>query len=283
VPDDSQQQHVDCDLSCVSCGYNLRTLSLAGVCPECGQPVFKSIRRGLHEADLNWLRTVRLGATILAWTWVAAGAVGLIGVFGPPHLLGVMYTKWPIIPWAFGCGATLFGYIIGSVLLTKQEPNTRSPRWFSVTSAIRACPGVLTIALLAKYAHFVSYDAALIVPTLILWAGLIDVHTLRLARRGGDRDTARFAAETLWVCPVAYALTALVGWTLLVSVSRSFSDVLDSLKAVVFIEKCAWWLWVGLVGLFNLVLMFGVRTLLSRATAPHETQPSQAADGPLPG
>lgn len=35
---------VETDRPCLSCGYNLRTLAVSGVCPECGQPVLRSLQ-----------------------------------------------------------------------------------------------------------------------------------------------------------------------------------------------------------------------------------------------
>jgi uncharacterized repeat protein (TIGR04138 family) len=34
---------IPCDLPCIECGYNLRTLSLENRCPECGVPVKKTL------------------------------------------------------------------------------------------------------------------------------------------------------------------------------------------------------------------------------------------------
>lgn len=36
-------QRISEDLACVSCQYNLRTLSVRGLCPECGTPVARSV------------------------------------------------------------------------------------------------------------------------------------------------------------------------------------------------------------------------------------------------
>jgi rubrerythrin len=41
------QERVGEDIHCRNCGYNLRTLSTGGVCPECGESVAVSTRRDL--------------------------------------------------------------------------------------------------------------------------------------------------------------------------------------------------------------------------------------------
>ena len=71
---------VDVDLPCFFCGYNLRSLGLTAICPECGHPVQESIRHGwLGYADPAWLGKLRTGITIPLWMILAA--VVLYGTF----------------------------------------------------------------------------------------------------------------------------------------------------------------------------------------------------------
>ena len=56
------------DLPCRTCGYNLRTLDTAGVCPECATPIAASLRSELlREADPNWLWHMHSGCKLLYW------------------------------------------------------------------------------------------------------------------------------------------------------------------------------------------------------------------------
>jgi hypothetical protein len=71
---------------CARCAYNLRGLSPAGVCPECGAPIAISMEgRLLRFADRHYVRNVNLGLTILLcaiWLYVFLLAVSiLLGVF----------------------------------------------------------------------------------------------------------------------------------------------------------------------------------------------------------
>ena len=52
--DDTQSGTVETDLYCVTCEYNLRTLSTAGRCPECGTLV--SVTRSLLSGRLAAIR-----------------------------------------------------------------------------------------------------------------------------------------------------------------------------------------------------------------------------------
>ena len=66
---------VDFDLQCLDCDYNLRTLPITARCPECGKPVTETFHgNSLHLADSVWLRRVRNGITLAAWT-IPSGVV----------------------------------------------------------------------------------------------------------------------------------------------------------------------------------------------------------------
>jgi hypothetical protein len=74
---DSQTQLVGQDLSCVSCGYNLRTRPIGALCPECLASVSQSLRADdLRFSSLHWLRQMRGGVSVLL-----IAAIGLTAVF----------------------------------------------------------------------------------------------------------------------------------------------------------------------------------------------------------
>ena len=52
---------IDGDVPCMECGYNLRTLSVKGLCPECGLEVMDSIvaASGTHDAASAAMQTYR--------------------------------------------------------------------------------------------------------------------------------------------------------------------------------------------------------------------------------
>ena len=64
------------DLPCRHCGYNLRTLSPAVQCPECGTSVGRSVHGDfLRFADPNWVQSLSTGALIST----VAATLSLIG------------------------------------------------------------------------------------------------------------------------------------------------------------------------------------------------------------
>src|SRR5690606_23833499 len=76
---------VEYDQACIGCGYALRGLPVAGVCPECGMAIARSFRGDrLAAADPDYVRTLLRGATLLLAAavgvlliWIGSLAVGL--------------------------------------------------------------------------------------------------------------------------------------------------------------------------------------------------------------
>lgn len=57
---------IEHDLSCMICGYNLRALAPAGLCPECGTDIARSTQGDLLKfADRKWVGSVYRGTCLL--------------------------------------------------------------------------------------------------------------------------------------------------------------------------------------------------------------------------
>ena len=156
--------HVAADLPCGSCGYNLRTLSLAGACPECAWPVRRSmVTPILSCADAVWVRQLARGVLLLL---VAAGVfyVGYVFLYAPmPGLPPLMSPRSiPLtahglvggldqIAWRAGVMALA---MLALWTLTKPDPAnpTRTER-VSARRLLRACiclwPVPLVLTLMA--------------------------------------------------------------------------------------------------------------------------------------
>src|SRR5881394_1427767 len=67
------------DLSCAKCGYNLRTLSREGKCPECGTAVAESLRgESLALIPRGRLKIIGIGlAMLLVASLLVTAAVGI--------------------------------------------------------------------------------------------------------------------------------------------------------------------------------------------------------------
>lgn len=91
------EQRVCMDRNCLGCGYNLRTQSAAGRCPECGRPVADSIRSPrLADLDPLWLQSAAdtigvlgIALGLSAALWLAAAGMVLADLLRLGSLLGL--------------------------------------------------------------------------------------------------------------------------------------------------------------------------------------------------
>ena len=108
--DTSAGETISGDLLCVNCGYNLRTLRVDGLCPECSMPVAKSLTT--VSACARWLKQLDLGAKVLLMAMALLGlampTLRLAGPIGDLDLLACVL--WLIA----ACGAAWAGRWVGS-------------------------------------------------------------------------------------------------------------------------------------------------------------------------
>jgi hypothetical protein len=125
------EQRVVGDMSCVACGYNLRTLPADGACPECSRRVRDSLP--LRLQPVGWLKRLRLGATLflLSYLLLPVQHLVLASMSGiSPRIVGqrVDPSAW----WYLGVTVALAGrgtvLLAAFWLLTSREPSTISPR-----------------------------------------------------------------------------------------------------------------------------------------------------------
>jgi hypothetical protein len=63
---DSTNWTIDVDRACATCGYNLRGLQPAGLCPECGSLVSESLgNEALEWRDARWVARLRGGCALV--------------------------------------------------------------------------------------------------------------------------------------------------------------------------------------------------------------------------
>lgn len=86
---ESTAEMVGADQGCIRCGYNLRGLSPAVVCPECGTPVSDSLRGiFLQYASSEYLATVHSGLRLVLYAILATIVMFVVGMFGGVAGLG---------------------------------------------------------------------------------------------------------------------------------------------------------------------------------------------------
>ena len=122
---------IACDLPCIGCDYNLRTLRADGRCPECGKEVAASVREfKTAPTERDWLTTIKLGFDLLVCGSVCLCCMvvalfvieGLPRVHKPPY--GVV-----AIPGLIG---TLLVLVGSFVVMGANLPYSmvQEPRWF---------------------------------------------------------------------------------------------------------------------------------------------------------
>ncbi len=195
------------DLPCLRCGYNLRTLAKAAVCPECAYPVGNTTRsRYLWRSPPRWLERVAGGADMLSFSAIAgvvcAAGYAAVAMIAPDfgEALG---------PFAAGAGLILpLLVIFGLAGLTQRDPNLQDqPEGLSARRVIRwslcLAPAIVLLApLVIRPGGFVVL--ALLPAVIFLWL-LIGIpivvcrHLADLMRRASRPDLYRFARLTGWL------------------------------------------------------------------------------------
>jgi hypothetical protein len=140
---------IPCDWACRHCGYNLRTLSTAGRCPECGRAVAESLRHDpLPPIDARgrWLYlsaviALLLGSLVIAWgvrismtPWPETALLA-IGVSGPRIWLPAANRQLAGFndPKDYLATTLTFGgmalHLLGAALLTLPDADARATRY----------------------------------------------------------------------------------------------------------------------------------------------------------
>jgi hypothetical protein len=197
-------QVVEADLTCVGCGYNLRTQALGGVCPECGKSVQATLRfPHLARSAPRWLTslvdsvTVLLVAFAVACSWFDRGRDEPL-----PVLLGT-------IAWALGWFAVW--------LLTRPEPGRpwaarRVRAWLlRVTATLPYATAFAVVPLVRWIGDPLGVFVAGALPLFVLPATFLYYAHLRdAALRLPNRRLAWQAAALAWLLPLA-AVVSMAG------------------------------------------------------------------------
>ncbi len=139
---------------CKRCGYNLRTLTAEGRCPECGLEVAATLaQRYLRDADAGWLRRLSVGSALVL-LGVTLAPVGLVAIAGA----GIVRVSEPALV-MFGL-LLLAGPLAGLYLLSMPDPPARTPTTRSV--ALRAVWWLCAVMLMLVFgqALLAAPDAA---------------------------------------------------------------------------------------------------------------------------
>jgi hypothetical protein len=119
-PSHTVEPIVEPGVTCLACGYDLRGLSLVGVCPECGTPVSFSVRGDYYRfTDPDRLGRMALGATVIAASLLLATPLWFL-----LHIADRMFhsvAKTGTIS-AIGSALWVVAHGLGWWMLTEREP-----------------------------------------------------------------------------------------------------------------------------------------------------------------
>jgi hypothetical protein len=203
---------VTASVPCRRCAYNLRSLSVAARCPECGAPVGVSVQGDLlRYGDPQWLQNLSAGANLVLWGICVNLFVTIVG----GRIAAATIGEW-IVPLFAIAGS--FVQLYGAWLLTEPDPSGLGEnRYGRARQTIRVA---LVVGLLGPFLQFYvgtanpSQEVRIAVTVAWTAAALVGVagqfamlHYLnRLAQRIPDEALARSARVVLW----GYGSTMLV-------------------------------------------------------------------------
>lgn len=125
---------LDRDLACARCDYNLRTLTANAVCPECGEPIARTLE---SQSALAWARRIRAGFwQLLIWASVALAVSVFWFVLVEPRII-----QWSWVIWiAINAPVVLVELCLALALLWLSHPlPTRRPLPILVRQIVVFC------------------------------------------------------------------------------------------------------------------------------------------------
>jgi hypothetical protein len=138
------------DLPCVVCKYNLRSLSIRHVCPECGTPVRVTLLAVVDPyasvlQPICFPKAVAVG--LVLWSAAALGAALMTWIQRlRDGYIELANTELPAGPWALLGTSMIIASAIGALVLIR--PHARIPIWQSIVAAA---------AILCMFALAVAY------------------------------------------------------------------------------------------------------------------------------
>ncbi len=253
---------VQSNCPCARCAYNLRGLSPAGVCPECGAPVAISLEgRLLRFADRRYVRTVDLGLTILLcaiWLYVLLLVVSIVlGLFirarQSQELAEEASRAIMLLPTiAFVLGYWKFTTPDIGTFDSERAVNTRNIIRVAACVQLAAKLGALAVALAVHAAAAAATTANFVSPlepiqiglTLVDFAAWITlfyavlIHVRAVADRVPDMEIRARAKGFMWFLPLVFVVGFFIFGvgpiialslyaTLLQSLQQHFKQTLD--------------------------------------------------------
>lgn len=215
---------IENDVQCVKCGYNLRTLSMLGRCPECGTPVGLSLHGNLlRYADPQWVETLARGINLILWGILAAICGGIIGA--------IVAKDNPIVGQMIGLLGSGVG-LAGAWLITTPDPSGLGEEQYATPRKVtRVCLllGLMyNLAEMGLQGQMLSGGGFYMLVLVAIAAGLAQavgtiaelLYFSKLAMRVPDPQMASRARAIMWGYGMPIALLAVVGGIIYLSMPQ---------------------------------------------------------------
>jgi hypothetical protein len=181
---------------CYRCNYDLHTLDPASNCPECGEPISRTLNFGLEHADGDWLRrqarTMFLLMALPVVQYADADYIRYRRYVGFPITLGLL----AVAAWA--CWR-----------LSSPEPERdRSDNQSILARGVRVCSLALVVLVAIAQLSYRRYPAPPIflygvLGSLVTLCWLAPTLVMHLARRAGRSSLTTHARLIVWALPIA--------------------------------------------------------------------------------
>lgn len=275
------------DVSCRSCGYNLRAQPIGGSCPECGAAVEASVVGGLLQfSNPAWVARLASGMTFLLAA-IACAIASVVVLWVTQVALAVASVSYEVqaaisgaVTTAMGA-ATLVLALVGVWRVTSPEPfvsaqQGRVRRVLARYGIVVGCGGYY-----GGWAgmSFTGSDLFILpmLPCAVAWiVGAVAMlfHLRKLALRLGDLRLAKQTRIVGWslggllVLSVALAIVSMVlVFAALASANSSSGSTLEWLWTVPMFGACAALLLAGAFAVWLMVLLVWYRVRLRSAAA----------------
>lgn len=222
--------HLVEDVVCLSCGYNLRGLSLRSACPECGTPMLQAVHGNyLRYSDPRWIQRLATGANILARSLRFVILLVIVMIIGPElpefRQSGLGGDSSILVPALIGMLiCTGLVSVVGIWLLTTPEredrphPSDKLVRRFARASVLQGpALAIVVVSLSQGHAGIERIESHLCVICLCVPMIVVSYHLRGLSVRLQDRWLslrwlgAGVGGAILLLIEVAFLILLLVG------------------------------------------------------------------------
>lgn len=205
-PDAADHPRIEGDVLCAICSYNLRGLSVVGVCPECGRDVRRTLEEDLSLADPAWVRyQARTMIWLMALCLVNSRPISLW--FGDSFLTFPLLSAAASIATAYACWrlARPEGHRPPSDMLATQR------RGLVISAIVVAASQVFVLASMILLLRTGDHSDKLFGLNLIVglvalicsnWLAMLQVRRFVRGVRPADPGLVSLVGYMVWIVPL---------------------------------------------------------------------------------